>query len=72
MQLTRGDDVTKIIARFHRQQFGIIGKASKASLEITPIGEHVRDMIVVTFVYVELLRRKRQRGLRVVGAALGA
>ncbi|KAF7980163.1 hypothetical protein HWV62_39627 [Athelia sp. TMB] len=70
--LTREDDATKVIARFRRQQFGIIGKASKASLEISPAGEHMRDLIVITFVYVELLRRKRQRGLRVVGSASGA
>jgi len=65
-----GSNIT--IAQFHRQQFGFIGKASHASLEILPGGEHIRDLIVVTFVYVEMLRRKRQRGFRAVGAASGA
>jgi len=58
--LTTNDGSNITIAQFHRQHFGIIGKARPAGLEILAGGEHILDLIVITFVYVELLRRKRQ------------
>ncbi|KIM79626.1 hypothetical protein PILCRDRAFT_823163 [Piloderma croceum F 1598] len=71
--LRTNDESNKIIARFRRQRFGLIGKASHASLEILPgSGEHIQDLIVITFIYVEMLRRKRQRGFRVIGFLSGA
>jgi hypothetical protein len=52
------------VARFHRKSLGIFRKARKASLEIFPTGEHIVDAIMVTFIYVEKLRKDRERAAR--------
>ncbi|KAF9528283.1 hypothetical protein CPB83DRAFT_854776 [Crepidotus variabilis] len=49
------------IAIFHRHRMGIIDDARPASLEIFAAGEHMVDLILVTFVYIEKLRRARER-----------
>ena len=52
------------VACFHRQHFGIIGKARPASLEIFEAGKGMVDLIVVTGVYMEKLRKDKERAAR--------
>ncbi|KAF8162639.1 hypothetical protein B0H34DRAFT_692261 [Crassisporium funariophilum] len=61
-KLLTADPAKTPIATFHRSRLGILHDAARpASLEIFPEGEHMMDLIVVTFVYVEKLRTDRQR-----------
>jgi hypothetical protein len=58
------DDGSKtIVARFHDSTLGIIGKKRKASLEILPAGTHIIDQIVITFLYMDKLRKDSQNEL---------
>ena len=50
-----------LVAAFHRRRLGIIGDARPASLEICPQGQHMVDLIVVTFIFVEKLRSDKER-----------
>ncbi|KAJ2913761.1 hypothetical protein MD484_g6646, partial [Candolleomyces efflorescens] len=51
------------IAKFHRQHAGSKDKEPvQASLEIYEEGLHMVDLIVVTFVYIEKMRKDRERG----------
>ncbi|TFK34265.1 hypothetical protein BDQ12DRAFT_613813, partial [Crucibulum laeve] len=63
-ELVVNDGTKTPVARFHRQRLGILSKARPASLEIFPAGEHIADVIVVTFVYIEKLRKDRERASR--------
>jgi hypothetical protein len=56
-QLKLNDGSKTPIARYHRQQLGIIGKPRKARIEIHEGGIHMVDAIVITFAIVEKLRR---------------
>ncbi|TFK34281.1 hypothetical protein BDQ12DRAFT_727059 [Crucibulum laeve] len=58
-QLVMNDGAKTPVARFQQQRLGIISKARPASLEIFPAGDHIADVIVVTFVYIEKLRKDR-------------
>ncbi|KAH7908311.1 hypothetical protein BJ138DRAFT_1013027, partial [Hygrophoropsis aurantiaca] len=58
LYLNDGSD--KVIARFHRSNMGIIGKQRSACLEISPEGEHMVDIIIITFIYIEKLRRRKE------------
>ncbi|KAF8802958.1 hypothetical protein BYT27DRAFT_7049005, partial [Phlegmacium glaucopus] len=53
-----------LVASYHRRRLGIIGDARPASLEISPQGQHMVDLIVVTFIFVEKLRTDRKRHSR--------
>ncbi|TFK34267.1 hypothetical protein BDQ12DRAFT_763694 [Crucibulum laeve] len=61
-ELVMNDGSKTPIARCHRKKFGILSKAAcPASLEIFPAGKHIADVIVVTFVYIEKLRKDREQ-----------
>ncbi|KAF9232128.1 hypothetical protein BU15DRAFT_55372, partial [Melanogaster broomeanus] len=64
--LSLDDESRSEIARYHRATVGIIGKKRKASLEIAPQAEHMLDLVILTFIYVEKLRMdketRRKRG----------
>ncbi|TEB19959.1 hypothetical protein FA13DRAFT_1645677 [Coprinellus micaceus] len=55
------DDTSTPVAKFHQQDIiSITPRARRAALEIFPAGEHMVDLIVVTLVYIEKLRRNRE------------
>jgi hypothetical protein len=56
IQLTLNDGSNTPVAQSHRQHFGILKEKRKAGLEIYPGFEHLVDIIVITFIYVETLR----------------
>jgi hypothetical protein len=60
-KLVTDDEARTPIARTHRRCYGILGKRRKATLEVYPAGLHMLDLIIVTFVYVEHVRRDRER-----------
>jgi hypothetical protein len=64
-QLFLNDSSKTPIAKFHRQHAGSKDKEPvQASLEIFEEGLHMVDLIVVTFVYIEKMRKDRERGSR--------
>lgn len=74
-QLSYDDASQAEVARYHRANLGVIGKRSSAFLEITPEGEHMLDLIILTFIYVEKLRKDKERRLQrsaVTSGALGS
>ena len=70
-QLYLNDEAETPVARFHTRRLGIFRKARQAFLEIFPAGEHIIDTIVVTFVYIEKVRKARERALRSSGGGGG-
>jgi hypothetical protein len=48
------------VARFRRKNRGIVGATCTAALEITSTGEHMVETILVTFIYIEKLRKNRE------------
>lgn len=66
-QLVVNDDSENVVARYHKPHTGVAGKARKPRLEILPAGGHMVDLVVITFLYINTLRRKRQRGAKVLG-----
>ena len=56
-QLALNDESKTPIARYHRRLIGLVVQTYKAYLEIFPEGEAIVDEIVITFIYVEMLRR---------------
>jgi len=48
------------IAVFHRKRLGILRTARPASLEIFLVGEAIADTIIVTFIYMEKMRKDRE------------
>ncbi|KAI9567866.1 hypothetical protein HD554DRAFT_2104178 [Boletus coccyginus] len=56
------DDASQTeIARYHRATLGIIGKRRSAYLEIAPQAEHMLDLVILTFIYVEKLRMDKEK-----------
>lgn len=62
LQLVLGDDST-VVARYHPREIVIIGNGQPAYLEIFPEGREMVDLIVTTFVYVEMLRKDTSESL---------
>ncbi|KAG2070035.1 hypothetical protein BDR04DRAFT_1201562 [Suillus decipiens] len=58
--LSRDDGSRMEVARFHRATLGIIGRKRKAMLEVSPEVAHMMDTVIVTFIYVEKLRRDKE------------
>ncbi|KAG2365620.1 hypothetical protein BDR07DRAFT_1398217 [Suillus spraguei] len=58
--LSRDDSSRMQVARFHRATLGIIGKSRKAMLEVSPEVAHMMDTVIMTFIYVEKLRRDQE------------
>ena len=52
-----GDGSDKRVASYHRRRSK---DPQPTSLEILPEGEHMVDLILVTFVYVEKIRKDRE------------
>ncbi|KAG1891482.1 hypothetical protein F4604DRAFT_1566708 [Suillus subluteus] len=55
--LSRDDASRTEVARFHRATFGIVGRKRKAMLEVSPEVAHMMDTVIMTFIYVETLRK---------------
>ncbi|KAG2070039.1 hypothetical protein BDR04DRAFT_1077403 [Suillus decipiens] len=62
--LSRDDGSQMEVARFHRATRGIIGKKRKAMLEVSPEVAHMMDTVIMTFIYVEKLRRDKEDGAK--------
>ncbi|KDQ23063.1 hypothetical protein PLEOSDRAFT_1068135 [Pleurotus ostreatus PC15] len=54
-----GSDTT--VACFHGSSIGFLSPTRDAYLEIYPEGRHIKDVIVMTFIYVEKLRRDKKQ-----------
>ncbi|KAJ3502817.1 hypothetical protein NLJ89_g8718 [Agrocybe chaxingu] len=52
--------VPLLVARFHDPQVSMYQKRRPASLEIFPVGEHMVELILITFIYIEKMRTDRQ------------
>ncbi|KAF9026036.1 hypothetical protein BDZ89DRAFT_953299 [Hymenopellis radicata] len=55
-----GANRPKAIALYHRQRFGVFHAKRQAYLEVLPQAEHMLDTVVMTFVYVEKIRRQKE------------
>ena len=55
------DSAKTPVARFHRRRWGIMSNSPPNSLEIYAAGKDMVDLIVVTGVYIEKLRREREK-----------
>jgi hypothetical protein len=49
-----------LVAQFTPTSPGIIRNTRPAALEIFPVGEHMVETIIVTFIYIERLRDKKE------------
>ena len=49
------------VVRFHKKNLGIMKKSHPAYLNVSPEVVPMLDHIILTFVYVERLRRKRDK-----------
>ncbi|KZP03095.1 hypothetical protein FIBSPDRAFT_769478, partial [Athelia psychrophila] len=58
--LTVNDDSQTAVAQSHRNKLGIIGKPRLARLEIFPGFEHLADIILITYIFVEKLRKQKE------------
>ena len=70
-QLSVDDASRTEIARYHRATLGIIGKRRSACLDIVPQAEHMLDLIILTFIYVEKLRMDKETRQRRAAASGG-
>lgn len=55
------DGSDTVVACFHGSSIGLLSPTRDAYLEIYPEGRHIKDVIVMTFIYVEKLRRDKKR-----------
>ncbi|KAJ3529186.1 hypothetical protein NMY22_g9105 [Coprinellus aureogranulatus] len=62
--LYTNDDTNTEVAKFHPADLLTTLSGQPVTLEIFPPGEHMMDFIIVTFVYIEKLRRDRRRSRR--------
>ncbi|KAF9233679.1 hypothetical protein BU15DRAFT_66387 [Melanogaster broomeanus] len=58
--LSRNDGSRTEVARYHRGSLGLIGIKKKPHLDVDPDVMHMLDLIVLTFVYVEKLRKDKE------------
>ncbi|KAJ7684350.1 hypothetical protein DFH06DRAFT_4880 [Mycena polygramma] len=63
-QLQLNDATETLVARYRPKKHGVFSKPRKASLEICPPFENMVDEIMVTFVYIEHLRKTKERAAR--------
>ncbi|KAJ7932726.1 hypothetical protein B0H13DRAFT_1592822, partial [Mycena leptocephala] len=61
-QLILNDASEMVVASYRRRKLGVFSKTRKASIEILPEFEAMLDEIMATFVYVDCLREKNERG----------
>lgn len=62
LQLVLNDDKDTPVARFHRKQ--ILKKEAKLEIIEGAGGERILDQIIFTFIYVEMMRRRREQAAR--------
>ena len=55
-QLSSDDETGQELARSHQRSYGIIGSKHNAYLEIHPDLQHILDMVILTFIYIEKLQ----------------
>ncbi|KAI5989989.1 hypothetical protein EDD15DRAFT_2198335 [Pisolithus albus] len=60
-QLSRNDATSQELARSHTRSLGITGPRRDPFLDIDPSLMHMLDMVVLTFIYVEKLRRDKEK-----------
>ncbi|OJA19483.1 hypothetical protein AZE42_13282 [Rhizopogon vesiculosus] len=65
--LSLNDGSRTVVARSHRATLGIIGRRREATLEISPAVAHMMDIVIMTFIYVETIRMKKERSSRNAG-----
>ncbi|KZP15110.1 hypothetical protein FIBSPDRAFT_978472 [Athelia psychrophila] len=58
--LTVNDDSKTAVAQGHRNKLGIIGKPRPARLEIFSGFQHLADIILITYIFVEKLRKQKE------------
>ncbi|RDB30110.1 hypothetical protein Hypma_013945 [Hypsizygus marmoreus] len=56
-ELRTNDERQTLVARFHLWRHPYFSSPPTPSLEILPAGEHIADMILVSFIYIERLRQ---------------
>lgn len=61
VKLVTADERKTVIAEFHRAHH--FTKKRRARLEVQPAGTHMLDYIVLTFVFVENMRKERNKGV---------
>ncbi|KAF9026051.1 hypothetical protein BDZ89DRAFT_1067889 [Hymenopellis radicata] len=59
-KLITNDDSHTPVALYHRRRFGLFRAKRQAYLEVLPQAEHMLDTVVITFVYVEKIRRQKE------------
>ncbi|KAG1826815.1 uncharacterized protein BJ212DRAFT_1308437 [Suillus subaureus] len=69
--LSRDDASRTEVARFHRATLGIVGRKRKATLEVSPEVAHMMDTVIMTFTYVEKLRKDKEEASRNAAASGG-
>ncbi|OAX35001.1 hypothetical protein K503DRAFT_402975, partial [Rhizopogon vinicolor AM-OR11-026] len=70
--LSLNDGSRTVVARSHRATLGIIGRRREATLEISPTVAHMMDIVIMTFIYVETIRMKKDRSSgNTMGGAMG-
>ncbi|KIM83534.1 hypothetical protein PILCRDRAFT_819162 [Piloderma croceum F 1598] len=62
--LVLNDGSNTVVARGHRSNIGFIGKPRQARLEIFPNFNHLADVILVTYLLTERIRKDRERNRR--------
>ena len=60
LKLELNDSSKTTVARSHRSNSGVIGKPRQARLEVYPGFEHFIDILLITYIYVEKLRKNRE------------
>ncbi|KAF8652784.1 hypothetical protein AX16_004176 [Volvariella volvacea WC 439] len=56
-KLVLNDRSKAVVAVFHKEVFGFFHNPENVYLEIMPNGEHMIDLILITFIYIEELRK---------------
>jgi hypothetical protein len=64
--LVLNDGTDTPVVKFHRKLYTFVKKKGEPSLEIFPdLGtENILDEVIMTFVYVETIRKRRERAAR--------
>ena len=69
-QLSLDDASRTEIAHYHRATPGLIVKGKSACLDIAPQAEHMLDLVILTFIYVDNLWMDKEK-LQPKGASGG-
>ncbi|TFK20907.1 hypothetical protein FA15DRAFT_673096 [Coprinopsis marcescibilis] len=65
-ELVLNDGSDTLVAKFHRKRYKVLwmGESRPASFDILPAGEHMVDLIMFTYAYVERKREQYQEAQR--------